>query len=139
MVSRGLAVVLGLAGTACVLVTDAATRLGEDLVENAAVLQRDGGAERMFSHQPRSWPSGCQADYTVTLQESLQHPGSGGSLLIGCKGEPNFQAVGYSYSTTYHLNAVRVPKALSADKRAGSPLRVTLRKQGDVIDVVGVE
>lgn len=81
----------------------------------------------------------CQADYTVTLQESLQHPSSGGSLLIGCKGEPNFQAVGYSYSTTYHLNAVRVPTELSADKRAGAPLRVTLRKQGDVIDVVDVE
>lgn len=73
------------------------------------------------------------------MQESLQHPNSGGSLLIGCKGERNFQDFGYSYSTTSHLNAVRVPKELSADKKAGSPLRVTLRKQGDVIDVVEVE
>jgi hypothetical protein len=138
-VFRVLAVVFGLAGSGCVLITDAATRLAEDLVENAAVLEQEGGAERRFSHQPRSWPSGCEADYTVMLQESPQHPRSGGSLLIGCKGEPNFQASGYSYSTASHLNAVRVPQELSADKRAGSPLRVTLRKQGGLIDVVAVE
>ena len=126
----GLVAAVALTGSACVLITDAATRLGQDLVENAALLQRESGAERMFSHQPRSWPAGCEGGYIVTLQESLHHPSSGGSLLIGCKGESNFLALGYSYSTTYHLNAVRVPKELSADKNAGAFLRVTLRKQG---------
>jgi len=85
---------------------------------------------------------GCgdrRAGYTVTLQESLHHPSGGGSPLVGCKGERNFQALGYSYSTTYHLNAVRGPKELSADKNAGGPLRVTLRKEGSAIDVVKVE
>jgi hypothetical protein len=72
-------------------------------------------------------------------RKSLHHPSSGGSLLIGCKGERNFQALGYSYSTTYHLNAVRVPKELSADKNGSASLRVTLRKQGSVIDVVEVQ
>jgi len=137
--SSVLTAVVGLVGGACVLMTDAATRLGQDLVENAALLQQDSGAERSFTHQPRSWPSGCQAGYTVTLQESLHHPARGGSLLVGCKGEPNIQAFGYSYSTTYHLNAVRVPKELSADKKPGESLRVTLRKQDGVIDVVNVE
>ena len=116
-----LAAVVALAGSACVLITDAATRLGQDLAENAALLQRESRAERMFLHQPRSWPSGCEGGYTVTLQESLHHPSSGGSLLVGCKGERNFQTLGYSYSTTYHLNAVRVPKELSADKDGVRP------------------
>jgi hypothetical protein len=119
--------------------TDAATRLGKDIVEHAAVLHQESGADRAFLHRPRSWPAGCQAGYTVTLQESLHHPTSGGSLLVGCKGEANFETLGYSYSTTYHLNAVRVPRELAADKAAGTPLRVTLRKLGNAIEVVEVK
>ena len=135
----GLAALLGLAGSACVLMTDAATRLGEAIVENAAVLRRESGPSRAFLHRPRSWPAGCQAGYTVTFQESFHHPTSGGSLLVGCKGEANFETLGYSYSTTYHLNAVRVPRELAADKEAGTSLRVTLRKQGNAIEVVEVK
>jgi hypothetical protein len=75
----------------------------------------------------------------VTFQESLHHPQSGGSLLVGCKGESNFNALGYSYSTTYHLNAVRVPVELSAEKNAGAAVRVTLRKGPNDIDVVKLE
>jgi len=129
----------GLVGSGCVLLTDAATRLGEDVVENAGELRNGQAAERAFVHRPRSWPSGCDAGYTVTLQESLHHPKSGGALLVGCKGERNFLALGYSYSTTYHLNAVRVPAKLSVEKEAGASLRITLRKQPTGIDVVKVE
>jgi hypothetical protein len=86
--------VIGLVSCACVLITDAATRLAEDVVENAALLQREPAVERTFLHQPRSWPSGCDTGYIVRFQESLKHPTSGGSLLIGCKGEATFKALG---------------------------------------------
>ena len=130
--------VVGVRG-AWVLITDAATRLGEDLLWNAALLQRHSGSDRLFAHDPRSWPAGCEGDYTVELQESLHHPQSGGALLIGCKGTPNFLKFGYSYSTTSHLNAVRVPTYLSADKKAGESVQVMLRKQNGVVDVVNIE
>lgn len=129
---------LGLVVGGCVLFTDAATRLGNDVVENAASLRADPRFERTFTHVPRSWPEGCDADYTVTFQESLHHPATGGSLLVGCKGELNFQTLGYSYNTTYHLNAVRVTHALSVEKRRGSALEVTLRKQGAAIEVTAL-
>jgi hypothetical protein len=131
--------ILALAFSGCGFMTDAATRLGDDVVNNARMLRRDSGVERTFVHEPRSSPDGCSAGYTVKFQASLNHPASGGSLLVGCKGETNFRALGYSYSTTYHLNAVRVPSELSADKENGASLQVTLRKQGDTIDVVTIK
>jgi hypothetical protein len=121
------------------LITDAATRLGYDVVKNAKMLRRDSGVECTFIHKPRSWPEGCSAGCTVVFQSSLNHPASGGSLLLGFKGEANFRAFGYSYATTYHLNAVRVPIELSADKEKGASLQVTLRKQGDTVDVVAIK
>jgi hypothetical protein len=139
MKQRTVLTALGIALAACVLMTDAATRLAEDIVQNAALLRREPATERTFRHHPRSWPSGCDAGYTVTFQESLHHPNSGGSLLFGCKGESNFLALGYSYSTTYHLNAVRVPQEISADKEAGAALDLTLRKASEMIELVKVQ
>ena len=37
---------------------------------NAALLQWSSGSERVFVHDPRSWPSGCEGGYAVELQES---------------------------------------------------------------------
>jgi hypothetical protein len=136
-----LAVSLGIAGlfsAGCGLGTDAATRLAYDVVENAASIHQDG-QQVTFTHVPHAWPEGCGSGYTIELQESLHHPASGGSLLVGCKGESNFREFGYSYSTTYHLNAVRVPATLRADKQAGDALQVTLSKHGAIVDVVAVK
>ena len=130
--------VLGLVVGGCAFFTDAATRLGNEVVANAASLRTGSNSEWTFTHAPRSWPEGCAADYAVTFQESLHHPASGGLLLVGCKGQSNFQALGYSYSTTYHLNAVRVPRELSVEKRRGSGLEVTLRKEGAAIEVAAL-
>lgn len=136
--SYWLVSLLGLVAGGCVLFTDAATRLGSDVVENAVSLRADSRSERAFTHVPRAWPEGCGADYTVTFQESLHHPATGGSLLVGCRGESNFQTLGYSYNTTSHLNAVRVPHALSVEKKGGSALEVTLRKHGAAIEVTAL-
>ena len=59
--------------------------------------------------------------------------------MVGCKGESNFREFGYGYSTTYHLNAVRVPAPLTVDKQAGDALPVTLAKHGTFVDVVAVK
>ena len=57
---------------------------------------------------------------------------------MGCHGESSFAAVGYSYSTSYHLNAVRVPQELSVVKKTGESVKVTLRKRDGAIEVVGL-
>jgi hypothetical protein len=129
--------VVGASSVGCGLGTDAATRLAYDLVENAAQLRQEG-QELTFAHAPRSWPAGCGSEYTIELQDSLHGPGAGGSLLVGCKGESDFREFGYSYSTTYHLNGVRVPVALRADKQAGEAIQVTLAKHGTTVDVIAV-
>lgn len=135
----GVAFILSLLPTGCMFVTDAATRLGKEVVAQAVALQGTPVLERSFEHAPRSWPEGYSGDYTVTFQESLRHPTSGGSLLIGCEGSPNFRDRGYTYGTTCHLSAVRVSKALRVEKPAGAVLRDTLRKEGRFIEVVGIE
>ena len=138
--SHGIIVAaFGLLLSGCELMTDAATRLGQDIIEQAEALRHEAGLERSFDHQPQSWPEGCSGGYTIQFQESLHHPASGGSLLIGCKGSRNFRSLGYNFSTTSHLNAVRVPQELTADKPADATLQVTLRKNGTVIEVVGIE
>jgi hypothetical protein len=122
----------------CGFGSDAATRLADDVVEHAALL-RTNGQELTFTHSPRPSPEGCESGYTVELQDSLRGSGAGRSLRIGCKGDSHFRELGYSYTTTYHLNAVRVPAALSVDKQVAEALQVTLAKHGAVIDVVSVK
>ncbi|HYV20031.1 MAG TPA: hypothetical protein VFC25_13490 [Verrucomicrobiae bacterium] len=129
----------GLSVTACSLTTDAATRLAQDVVDGAVSLQASGDEERTVEHRPRSWPAGCSGAWTVTFQESLHHPQSGGSLLIGCKGTPNFARLGYTYGTTSHLHAVRVPSTLSIEKDRDAVLRVTLRKSAGTIEVAAIQ
>jgi hypothetical protein len=126
------------ANVACGFGTDAATRLAYDVVENAGQLRQEG-QQLTFTHQPSSWPEGCKSGYTIELQDSLHHPDAGGSLLVGCKDEANFRELGYTYSTTYHLNAARVPVAVRADKQPGEALQVTLAKRRTTVDVVGVK
>jgi hypothetical protein len=134
----GLVSFVGFVAAAGCAFTDAATRLGNEVVQNAASLRAESRSERTFTHRPRSWPEGCSADYSVTFEESLHHPASGGALLVGCKGELYSKALRYTYRTTYHLNAVRVPHTLSIEKRSGSTLEVTLRKQDDAIEVAAL-
>ena len=134
----GLVSFVGFVAAAGCAFTDAATRLGNEVVQNAASLRAESRSERTFTHRPRSWPEGCNADYSVTFEESLHHPASGGALRVGCKGELYSKALRYTYSTTYHLNAVRVPHTLSIEKRGGSALEVMLRKQDDAIEVAAL-
>ena len=113
--------------------TDAATRLAYDLEAGARSLRAESATELVFDHKSKSWPEGCKGDYNVTLQ-------AGGSLLVGCVGEPNYTQLGYSYSTTYHRRFVRVPRELRVAHSPAEATRITLRKgNGDIIDVVALQ
>jgi hypothetical protein len=137
LASAVLGVVAAAAG--CGAFSDAATRLAEDVGDGAGRLRRSTVQESAVVHVPRAHPEGCSGAYQVTFQESLHHPNSGGSILVGCVGSTNFVTVGYSYSTTSHLNYVRVPKELRIEKQAGVPLTVMLRKASRTIDVVDLK
>ena len=118
------------------LLTDAATRIANDLVDEAAT----GRSERQrvtVIHSPRAFPEGCAGAYTVQLQESLHHPASGGSLIVEC--DATGSTGRHTYYTTYHLNAVRVPATIEVAKAAGQPLRITLERRGGAVDVVSLQ
>ncbi len=131
--------VVALSPSGCSFMTDAATRLAADVSREAKILRDSPDRERTFEHVPASSPEGCAGAYTVKFQESLHHPQSGGAILVGCQGEEGFARQGYSYSTTSHLHAVRVPAELIVEKAAGDAVRITLRKNGGTIDVVRLE
>ena len=129
-----LAMVVGVPAMGCdSFLTDAATRLAYDLEARARSLRAKSATELVFDHKPKSWPEGCKGDYNVTLQ-------AGGSLLVGCVGEPNYTHLGYSYSTTYHRRFVRVPRELKVTHSPAEATRITLQKDdGDIIDVVALQ
>ena len=119
------------------LMTDAATRLANDIVREARELKKSGSAERTFVHHTKASPEGCPGPFGVRFQESLHWPDKGGALLIRCGDAASGRDA--SFSTTYHLNAVRVPVELSVEKAQGADLRLTLRKNGDAIELVALE
>ena len=123
----------------CSACTDAATRLAGDMVTGASELRRSGQSELAVVHQPRRSPEGCASSFEVVLRESLHHPEPLGLLLVGCVGSPNYQLLGYDYFTTYHLNAVRVPSELRVEKAPGEAVTITLRRQGEFVDVLGLK
>jgi hypothetical protein len=65
-------------------------------------------------------------------------PGTG-TLRIACDGDEGVARYGYSYTTTSHLNVVRVPEPLSVRKESGEVVRFRLVDRGDHADVIGVE
>jgi len=135
-----VAVSAAMALSACMLITDAATRLANDIRATAGQLNgRPAGTRDTVVHQPRSWPEGCPARYEVTLQASRPSSPSCGSLLVGCVGSANHQALGYDYSTTYHCNFVSVPHELKARYDPGARATIVLEVCERGVCAVGLE
>lgn len=124
--------------SSCVLFTDGATRLAYDLEAGARTLRGLNQESLEVTHKARSFPDGVKGPYQIELQESLKHPAEGGSLLVGDLESHNFGNWGYNWSTTYHLNFVRVPKHLIIRKAKAKPTILLLQKAGDSIDVVSI-
>lgn len=120
----------------CFLLTDGATRLAGALGDEAGKLRASQQQQLEFNFLPDGRPDGVRGRYEVVLQASLDHPTSGGALLVGDLDSAAYQRYGYNWSTTSHLNHVRVPATLTIQKPAGTPTTFVLRKSGAVIDVI---
>ena len=136
--ARTVCLLLSLLLSSCVLFTDGAIRLAYDLEAGARTLRGSNQESLEVTHKPRSFPDGVKGPYQIELQESLKHPAEGGSLLVGNLESHNFGNWGYNWSTTYHLNFVRVPKRLIIRKAKAEPTILLLQKAGGPIDVVSI-
>jgi hypothetical protein len=136
--ARAVCLLVSLLLSSCVLFTDGATRLAYDLEAGARKLRGSNQESLEVTHKPRSFPDGVKGPYQIELQESLKHPAEGGSLLVSDLESHNFGNWGYNWSTTYHLNFVRVPKHLIIRKTKDEPAILLLQKAGNSIDVVSI-
>lgn len=111
--------------------TDGATRLAEEIGYAAKRLRHSPSTSIEIEHSPYPFPEGVKGRYEIRFQESLHHPGSGGSLLVSDLDSRGHKLHGYNWSTTYHLNYVRVPGKLSIRKQAGEATVVVLERRPD--------
>lgn len=92
-----------------------------------------------MKHRPVAYPDGVKGRYEIVLQASLDHPRSGGSLLVGDLDSHDYQNRGYNWSTSSHLEHVRVPQELRIQKKAGESTVIVLERSADgAIDVTGL-
>jgi hypothetical protein len=122
-----------LLGTGCTwffetFISDSATRLASQIRDEAAALRRSGEKTRTFAHHPRAWPDGLTGDYRIefTGPEEVTD-GRRGLMTAKSYDGPLWSG------TTYHLNYVRVPRALKAAHRKGEPTVVTLELRDGVV------
>ena len=115
----------------CCLITDGATRLAGEIGNASQRLQHSAATTLEMKHQPSPWPDGVKGPYEIVLQRSLEHPRSGGALLVGDLDSKGYKNLGYNWGTTYHLRFVRVPRELSIRKKAGETTTVLLERRAD--------
>ena len=118
--------------------TDAATRLAYDIKAGALELRHSSEHDGSIVHQPRQTPEGCASSYEVIMRSAVHGPEPKGLLSVGCVGSANYESLGYDYFTTYHLNAVRVPTELRISKKPGEAITISLRRDGESVDVIGL-
>lgn len=136
LTSSFLTILLLLAALVCLPgcglpLTDGATRLASEIGNAAEKLQQSHATSLEMKHRPVSFPEGVTGRYEIVLQASLDHPRSGGALLVGDLDSHNYQNWGYNWSTTSHLNYVRVPRELRIRKNAGEVTVVVLELRSD--------
>jgi hypothetical protein len=115
----------------CCLMTDGATRLAGEIGDASERLRHSSAASLEMKHRPFPWPDGVKGPYEIVLRRSLEHPRSSGALLVGDLDSRGYKNWGYNWSTTYHLNFVRVPRELSIRKKAGETTIVVLERRAD--------
>ena len=115
----------------CCLMTDGATRLAGEIGDASERLHHSSAASLEMKHRPFPWPDGPKGPYEIVLQRSLEHPRSGGALLVGDSDSRGYKNLGYNWGTTYHLRFVRVPRELSIRKKSGETTIVVLERRAD--------
>ncbi len=126
------AFVLPLAVAACTgnLLTDAATRVANDVETGANALRHSGAQTLVVDHTPQATPDGCPGGYTLQfIKDSL--------IGVWCQEKIGGPSVS-SHVTTYHLNFVTVPKTWIVHKDRGQHALIELSKRGDRIEVTDV-
>jgi hypothetical protein len=119
--------------------TDGATRLAGDIGDAAKKLRESRAPRIEIQHKPIARPEGVKGRYEVVMQPSLNHPRSGGSLLVRDLDSPEYKNHGYNWSTSSHLNFVRVPRELRVTKSAGEPIVIVLERGPDgTVDATGL-
>lgn len=117
-----------------VFVSDSATRLAYQIRDEAAALRAAGEKTRTFTHRPKSWPDGLTGDYRIVFTgPEEQTDGRRGLMTAKSYDGPLWSG------TTYHLNYVRVPQALTVAHRKGEPTLVTLELRDDTVCVTALK
>jgi len=118
----------------CILMTDAATRLANELKDGAASLRNLNQERLEVTHRPLSFPDGIHGPYEVVFQQSVGCTKCG-SLFVGDLDTTNSEYRAGGGSTTYHLNFVIVPRELKVRKQKDQAVVIVLHKAGDAIEV----
>lgn len=105
----------------CGALTDAATRLADDLEDGASQLGREEGATVTVEHRTPSHPGQCTGPYAVQFDEA-------GALIVWCKDAAG-ETVS-SHSTSHHSRYVDAPRTWVVEKAAGATLYVDLERRG---------
>lgn len=119
----------------CFMITDGATRLAYDIESGASKLHNSNQERIEVVHRPRSTPDGVRGPYEIMLQYSLEHPKKGGTLVVAGLDDQGSRVQGSVWTTSYHLNFVRVPQDLVIRKAKHAPTVIVLHKVGDAIEV----
>lgn len=114
----------------CGLLGDGATRLAGDLGNAADSLSQVPATKQEVVHRPARAPYGIKGRYEILMQAS-DAPRSRGCLAVSDLDSPEYQKWGYNWSTTSHLNYVRVPRELRIRKEAGEATVITLERSVD--------
>jgi hypothetical protein len=105
----------------CDVVTDAATRLANDIKDGAGRLGSENGAVFSIRHRTPSAPDQCTGPYKVQLDKV-------GAIIIWCRDDGG-ETVS-SHSTSYHARYVDTPTTYLLEKEAGTTLTIDLERRG---------
>ena len=129
-----LLVLSALGLNACILFTDAGTRLAEEIKDGADTLRRSEKERLEVVHTPLSVLSGIKGPYEVEFQQSIN--------CTKCRTlsvtDTGYESGNYSPgggSTTYQTNFVIVPHELKIQKKKGEPVVIVLHKRDNAIEV----
>lgn len=133
-VTLAAGVVAALSLNGCFWVTDAATRLANEVKDGAASLRSSNQDRLEIVHKPMSFPDGVNGKYEVVFQQTVDCTQCGSLWVYDLEtNKPDFKPGGGS--TSYHRNFVVVPKERSIRKAKGQAVVIVLHKVGDAIEV----
>jgi len=114
------------------LTGDSAARVAFGLREGASRLGQSPHATDSITVRipARTWPKGCPGAYRLQL---LADTAKVSGIVVSCLPK------GRQYTTLYARRFVQTPVTLEAERQAGQPVDVVLRKRGKEVEVGRLE